>query len=132
MWEVNGQDDQDYQLKAFPATLWGISIDQYTNLENKHKAGWTELKKSFQEDFKLLRDDNKIVVEIYNTKQGKNENVWAYNHRIKELLNKMENRLANGLKKRWFTKGLVPLLHKKMKVVPLSLYANAYNRAKDD
>lgn len=55
------------------------------------------MKRAFQEEFKLLHDDNEIVVEIYNTKQGKSESVWAYNRSLKELLNKMENQLADGL-----------------------------------
>lgn len=76
-----------------------------------------------------MRDDNEIVAEIYNTKQEKNENVRSYNRRLKELLNKMENQPADGLKKRWFTKGLIPLMCKNMKVVPSSSYVDAYNRA---
>lgn len=117
-------------MKAFPTTLPGIAIDWYIDLNAKHKAGWADLKKAFKE-FKQLRDDIEIVVEIYNSKQGKNESICAYNRRLKELLNKMENQLANGLKKRWFTKGLIPSLHKKMKVVPLSSYVDDDNWAMD-
>lgn len=50
--------------------------------------------------------DNKIVVEIYNTKQGKHENVRAYSCRLTQLVVKLEKELANGLKKRWFIEGL--------------------------
>lgn len=128
--EANGQDDQEYWLKAFLATLRGIAIDWYTNLNAQHKTTWSNLKKAFQEEFKLLRDDNEIVVEIYNTKQGKNESVRAYNSRFKELLNKMKNQPTDGLKKRWFTEGLIPSL-RKMKVVPTSSYIDTYNRTMD-
>lgn len=91
--------------------------------------GWTELKKAFQEEFKLLRDNNETVAKIYNTKQGKNKNVRAYNCRLKELLKKMENEPADGLKKQYFIEGLIFSLRKKMKVGPPSLYTNAYNQA---
>ena len=67
--------------------------------------------------FQLLRDDNKIVAEISNTKQGKNEIVRVYARKLKDLINKMENKPADGLQKRWFIKGLHPKLWKKMKVV---------------
>lgn len=67
IWEANGQDDQDYWLKAFPTTLQGIAIDWYTDLDAKHKMQWSELRKAFQDEFKLLRDDNEIVAEIDNT-----------------------------------------------------------------
>lgn len=65
------------------------------------------------------------------TRQGKNENVRAYNCRLKELLGKMENQVADGQKRRWFIEGLIPSLRKKMKVVHPSLYADAYNRVID-
>ena len=50
-------------------------------------------------EFQLLRDNNEIVAEIYTTKQGKNEIVRVYAKKLKELINKMEHKPANGLKK---------------------------------
>lgn len=41
----------------------------------------------------------------------------------------MENKLADGLQKRWFIEGLHLKLRKKMKIVPPSIYTEAYNRA---
>lgn len=108
IWEVNGQDDHDYLLKAFPTTLWGIAIDWYTDLDVKDKAGWSELNEAFEEEFRLLRDDNKILAEICYTQWGKNESVRAYNQRLKKLLNKMEHEPVDGLK-RWFMEGLFHL-----------------------
>lgn len=43
----------------------------------------------------------------------------------------MENQPVDELKKRWFIEGLVHLLEKKMKVVPLPSYIDAKNRAVD-
>lgn len=60
----------------------------------------------------------RFLLKFTNTKQGKHENVRAYNCRLKELFVILENQLADGLKKRWFIKGLIPSLRKKMKVVP--------------
>lgn len=71
------------------------------------------------------------MAKIYNTKQEKNENVQAYNRRLKELLVKLETQPTNSLKKRWYIKGLLPSLLKKMKVVPPSSYIEAYNREMD-
>ena len=47
-----------------------------------------------------MRDDNKIVAEISNTKQGKNEIVRVYARKLKDLINKMENKLADRLQKK--------------------------------
>lgn len=74
--------------------LWGIAIDEFTQLD--------ALKKAFEAKFKLMRDDNDIVAKIYNTKQGKNENEQDYNCRLKELQVKLENQPADGMKKRYF------------------------------
>lgn len=74
IWAANGQDNRAYWLRAFLATLRGIAIDWYTELEATHKNTWETLKKAFKEEFKLLKD-NQIVAKIYNTKQGKHENV---------------------------------------------------------
>ena len=76
-----------------------------------------------------MRDDNEIVAEIYNTKQGKNETVRVYAKKLKDLINKMENKSADGLQKKWFVEGLRPKLRKKMKIVSPSSYTEAYNRA---
>ena len=82
-------------------------------------------------EFQLLGDDNEIVVEIYTTKQGKNETVCVYAWKLKELINKMENKPIDGLQKRWFIEGLRSGLRKKMKIVPPSSYTEASNRAMD-
>ena len=49
--------------------------------------------------------------------------------KLKDLINKKENKPADGLQKRWFIEGLQPKLQKKMKIVPLSSYTKVYNRA---
>ncbi len=79
----------------------------------------------------MLRDDNEIVAEIYNTKQGKNKTIFAYARRLKELVGKMESQPVDGLKKQWFVEGLRLALKKKMKIVPPALYTDAYNRVMD-
>ncbi len=92
---------------------------------------WDKIKKEFLAEFKLLRDDNEIVAEIFNTKQGKHETVCVYARRLKDLINKMESKLVDGLQKRWFVDSLRSKLRRKMKIVPPSSYADAYNRALD-
>ena len=89
------------------------------------------VRKEFIAEFRLLRNGNEIVAEIYSTKQGKNETVWAYARRLIELVGKMESQPADGLKKWWFVEGLRPALKKKMKIVPPTLYANVYSCAMD-
>ena len=51
--------------------------------------------------------------------------------RLKELVGKIESQPTNGLKKRWFVEGFRPTLWKKMKIVPLALYVDAYNCVMD-
>ncbi|GLJ23905.1 hypothetical protein SUGI_0454230 [Cryptomeria japonica] len=131
IWTANGVTDQDEWMKQFPATLRGVAIDWYSDLDKTGVTTWDELKKAFEKEFRLLRDDNEIVSEIYGTKQGKKETVRAYGHRLKELVGKMESQPADGLKKRWFVEGLNPKLRRKMKIVPLTSYDDAYNRAMD-
>ena len=92
---------------------------------------WENIKNEFITEFQLLRDNNEIVVEIYTTIQRKNETVCVYAKKLKELVNKMEGKLADGLKKRWFIEGLRPELKRKMKIVLPSSYTEAYNRAMD-
>lgn len=65
---MSGQNDHDYWLKAFLATLRGIAMDWYINLAAQYMVSWNELKKAFQKEFKLLGDDNEIVAKIYNTR----------------------------------------------------------------
>lgn len=77
--------------EIIPDHIERSNIDWFPDLEMGQTSSWEYLKKAFQEEFKLLRDDNEIVAGIYNTKQWKNETVQAYNCRFKELLNKMEN-----------------------------------------
>lgn len=108
-----------------------MAIDWFSDTEKAKISTWPDLKKEFQAEFCLLRDDHEIVAEIYGTKQRKNETVRTYSRRLKELLRKMENQPANGLKKRWFVEGLKTSLRRKMKIVPPSSYIDAYNRAMD-
>lgn len=87
------------------------------------------MKKAFKVEFKLLRDDDEVVVEIYNTRQGKNKSVQVYHRRLKELIGKLENKPADELQKRWFIEELNPSIQRKMKVVLPSTYKKAYDRA---
>ncbi|XP_059073473.1 uncharacterized protein LOC131045104 [Cryptomeria japonica] len=125
-----GQDVVEWVLQ-FPATLRGVAIDWYSDIDKQKVTTWANLQKEFQAEFRLLRDDNEIVAEIYSTKQGKKETVCAYGRRLKELLGKMDSQPADGLKKRWFVEGLRPSLRKKMKIVSPTSYSDAYNRVMD-
>lgn len=118
-------------MKAFLATLHGATINWYTNLAYEENATWAALRKAFEVEFKLLRDDNEVVAEIYNTHQGKNGCVRVYQRRLKELIGKLENKPANEPKKRCFIEGLNPSIRKKMKVVPPSTYKKACDTAMD-
>lgn len=69
IWQANGENNANEWLKAFPATLWSIVIDGYTDLEVGKKATWKYLHIAFEEEFKCLRNDDEIVTEIYNTRK---------------------------------------------------------------
>ena len=99
IWTANGVTDEDEWVRQFPATLRGVAIDWYSDMDPQKLTTWGDVKKEFIAEFRLLRDDNEIVAEIYSTKQGKNETVRAYARRLKELVGKMESRPADGLKK---------------------------------
>ena len=83
--------DEDEWVRQFPATLWGVAIDWYSDMDPQKLSTWADVKREFIADFRLLRDDNEIVAEIYSTKQGKNETVRAYVRWLKELVGKMES-----------------------------------------
>ena len=62
IWQENGENDQDEWMKEFPATLEGIAIDWYMKLDVAKKATQRrDLRITFEEEFKLLRDDDEIV-----------------------------------------------------------------------
>ena len=128
---ANGVTDADDWVRQFLATLLGVAIDWFSDTDPQKLNTWENVKKEFIAEFRLLRDDNEIVAEIYSTKQGKNETVRTYARRLKELIGKMESQPADGLKKRWFVEGLRPSLKKKIKIVPPASYSDAYTRAMD-
>ena len=74
-------------------------MDWFTDIDPNKINSWQNLKKEFIAEFRLLRDDNEIVADIYSTKQGKNETVRGYARRLKELVGKMESAPVVGLKK---------------------------------
>lgn len=131
IWSANGVTNQNDWVQQFLATLRGVAIDWYSDVDKQKVATWANLQKEFTKEFRLLHDDNEIVTEIYSTKQGTRETVRAYSRRLKELLGKMESQPAEGLKKRWFVEGLKSSLRKKLKIVPPTSYDDAYNRAMD-
>ena len=62
-------------VQQFPAILRGVAIDWFTNTDLQKLNNWDDIIKEFIAEFQLLHDDNEIVAEIFNTKQGKNETV---------------------------------------------------------
>ena len=72
---MNGITDTNEWVRQFPATLRGVAIDWFADTDPQKLSNWDNIKKEFITKFQLLRDDNEIVAEIYNTKQGKNETV---------------------------------------------------------
>ena len=105
----------------------GVAIDWFADIDPQKLNNWDNIKKEFITEFQLLCDNNEIVAEIYNTKQGKNEIVRVYVRKLKDLINKMENKPVDGLQKKWFIEGLHLKLRKKMKIVPPSSYNRAMN-----
>ena len=71
-------------------------------MEATKKNIWNNIRTTFEEEFRLLKDDDEIIMEIYNIRQGMSESVKAYSRRMKELIGKLDNKPADGLKKRWF------------------------------
>ena len=128
IWRANGVTDTNEWVRQFPATLRGVVIDWFTDTNPQKLNTWDDIKE-FCAKFQILGDDNEIVNEIFNTKQKKNETVWVFARRLKDLISKMENKPADGLQKQWFIEGLHPKLRKKMKIVPPYTYIEAYNRA---
>ena len=97
-------------------------------MEARKKNTWSNIRIVFEEEVRLLRDDDEIVSTIYNTRQEKGESVKAYSRRLKELIGKLDNKPVDELKKRWFIEGLTPSLRKKMKVVQPSTFVDVYSR----
>ena len=75
IWTTNGITDTDEWVRKFSATQRGVAIDWFADMDPQKLTTWAEVKKEFITEFQLLFDDNEIVAEIYNTKQGKNETV---------------------------------------------------------
>ncbi|MDF3675356.1 hypothetical protein [Enterobacter hormaechei] len=111
IWRANGITDADEWARQFPATLRGVAIDWFTDADPQKLNSWDNIK-VFIAEFQLLRDDNEIVAEIFNTKQGKHETVRVYARRLKDLINKMESKPADGLQKRWFVDGLRSIIYR--------------------
>ena len=125
IWRANGVTDTNEWVRQFSTTLQGVAIDWFTGTDPQKLNSWDNIKKEFFVEFQLLHNDNEIVGEIFNTKQGKNETVRVFVRKLKDLINKMEDKPADGLQKRWFIEGLQPKLRKKMKIVPPTTYTKA-------
>ena len=55
-------------MRKFSTTLWSVAIDWFTSTDPQKLNSWNNIKKEFLAEFQLLRDDNEIVGEIFNTK----------------------------------------------------------------
>jgi hypothetical protein len=84
IWRANGITDTNEWVRQFPATLRGVTIDWFADTNPQKSTSWDDVKKEFITEFQLLCDDNEIVAEIYNTKQGKNETVRVYARKLRE------------------------------------------------
>ena len=60
--------DMNEWVQQFSATLQGVAIDWFTDTDPQKLNSWDNIKKEFIAEFQLLRDDNEIVAEIFNTK----------------------------------------------------------------
>ena len=99
IWTANSVTDANEWLQQFPATLWGVVVDWFFDVDKAKINTRDNLKKEFQVEFRLLWDDNEVVAEIYSCKKGKKETIRAYNQRLKDLLSRMGTQLTNELKK---------------------------------
>ena len=68
IWRANGITDTNEWVRQFSATLRGVAIDWFTDTDPQKLNNWDNIKKEFLAEFELLRDDNEIVGEIFNTK----------------------------------------------------------------
>jgi hypothetical protein len=51
IWTVNGVTDKDDWIRQFPATLRGVAIDWFSDIDQKKLATCAELKKEFTVEF---------------------------------------------------------------------------------
>ncbi len=58
-------------MNQFLASLRGVAVDWFSDMDKAKISTWDDLKKEFQAKFRLLWDDNEVVAEIYKNKQGK-------------------------------------------------------------
>lgn len=75
IWTANSVTDADEWLHQFPASLREVAVDWFSDTDKAKISTWDDLKKEFQAEFRLLWDDNEVVAEIYNCKQGKEDTV---------------------------------------------------------
>lgn len=68
---ANEVTSKDEWVQQFPATLQGVLIDWYSDMDKSKINTQDNLGKEFQTEFRLLQDENEIVAEIYSSKQGK-------------------------------------------------------------
>lgn len=68
IWRANGITDPNEWIRQFPATLRGVAIDWFTDTDPQKLNSWDNIKEEFIAKFQLLRDDNEIVAEIFNSK----------------------------------------------------------------
>lgn len=83
IWRRNGITDRNEWVRQFLATLRSVAIDWFADTDPQKLTNCDNIKKEFTTDFQLLHDDNEIVVEIYNKKQGKNETFWVYAKKLR-------------------------------------------------
>ena len=50
-------------------------MEWFSDMDKAKISTWDDLKKEFQAEFRLFQDDNEVVAEIYNSKQGKKDTV---------------------------------------------------------
>lgn len=99
IWRANGITDTNKWVRQFPATLRGVTIDWFTNTDPQKLNNWDNIKKEFITEFQLLCNDNEIIANIFNTKQGKNEIVCVYARKLKDWISKMENKPQTDFRK---------------------------------
>src|SRR5450759_1378299 len=106
---ANDEGDVETTKRLFRGVIEGEALRWYGMLDQAVKADWPTLKSAFEQEFREIGADSRVMSRLNSIKMKPSNTLRSYTQRVHQLVGKLSTPPAN-LQMEWFISGLPELL----------------------
>ena len=107
---ANDEGDVETTKRLFRGVIEGEALKWYGTLDPAVKADWDTLKAAFEQEFREIGADSRVMSRLNSIKMRSTDTLRSYTQRVQQLVGKLSTPPPSNMQMEWFISGLPELL----------------------